>query len=101
MLPISRRSRHPGLSVAQHRATGAQGFMYGIGGAGGESGSGMMLAVNDTTLTEWPVHVPAAEPFSSWFGSAAPVAKIARPMIVKGGAAVAGRARFIGEYSLL
>jgi hypothetical protein len=39
--------------------TGAQGFIYGISGAGGESGTGMMHAVNDTNLTEWPMHIPA------------------------------------------
>ena len=39
--------------------TGAHGFMYGGSGAGGESGTGMMHAVNDTTLTGWPMHIPA------------------------------------------
>jgi hypothetical protein len=51
-------------------ATDVHGFMYGIGGAGGESGAGVMHAVNKSILTEWPMHVPAGRAIAEfmWIG---------------------------------
>jgi len=36
-----------------------QGFQYGISGAGGDSGPGLMHAANKSQLNEWPMHIPA------------------------------------------
>jgi hypothetical protein len=51
-------------------ASDVHGFMYGVSGAGGESGPGIMHAVNKSTLTEWPMHVPAGRAMAEfmWIG---------------------------------
>ena len=60
-------------------ASDVHGFMYGVSGAGGESGVGIMHAVNRSILTvpgdnanevAWPMHVPAGRAIAEfmWIG---------------------------------
>jgi hypothetical protein len=56
-------------------------FTYGLSGVGGESGTGIMHAVNRSILTEWPMHVPAGRAMAEfmWIGGCRIAFGIAEP----------------------